>query len=95
MRWAKSKILTLAMDLDGLCLMGITLFHIYYACPFGKKKNMSYICLCPMGFNLLKIHLCPGLPGFTYDFFGSYPTHKVLLKVNTRSTLVFTNVGHF
>jgi hypothetical protein len=39
MRWAKSRILTLAMDLDGLCLMGITLFHIYYACPFPKKKT--------------------------------------------------------
>ncbi len=51
--------------------------YIYYACSSEKKEEV----LC----------LCPGPPGFTYDFFwGSYPARRVFLKVDTRPTLVDT-----
>ncbi len=32
------------------------------------KNKIKVLCLCPTGFNLSKIHLCLGPPGFTYDF---------------------------
>jgi hypothetical protein len=54
------------------------------------KKKEKVLCLCPAGFNFSKIHLCPGLPGFTYGFFGSYPARRVFLKVDTRPAIVET-----
>ncbi len=38
------------------------------------KRKKHVLCLGPAGFNLSKIHLCPGpRPGFTYDLFGFIP----------------------
>ncbi len=97
-----SIMINLSMHMPGVYdQLASPFFHIYYACPSKKKKHV--LCLGPVGFSLPKIFLCPGLPGFIYDFFllitcpsgiveNRYPPN---IADNTLPKIVFRNLAKF